>query len=100
MSAVHLIRKLERFSAFTNEDRAFLEETCSGHVRRISRGEIIISEDQTPGLAHMIVDGWAVRYKSLRDGGRAIIAFLIPGDLCDAHVALLDRMDHSIDRLI
>ena len=35
----------------------------------------------------------------LRDGSRQITAFLVPGDFCDAHITLLDQMDHSIATL-
>lgn len=37
-----------------------------------------------------------VRYRVLRDGGRQILTFTIPGDSCDAHCFLLRRMDQSI----
>jgi CRP-like cAMP-binding protein len=43
-----------------------------------------------------ILEGWAMRYKMLRDGRRQIVAFLIPGDLCDPFCFLLHRQDHSI----
>jgi CRP-like cAMP-binding protein len=33
------------------------------------------------------------------NGDRQIMAYLIPGDLCDIHVTLLDVMDHSIGAL-
>ncbi len=32
----------------------------------------------------------------LPDGSRQITAFLIPGDFCDLHIAILSEMDHSI----
>jgi CRP-like cAMP-binding protein len=43
-----------------------------------------------------MLSGWAARYKSLRDGSRQIVDFVIPGDFCDLHVALLSEMDHGI----
>ena len=45
---------------------------------------------------HLIIEGWAARYKILRDGSRQIVAFLLPGDFCDLHVAILGHMDHAI----
>jgi CRP-like cAMP-binding protein len=33
------------------------------------------------------------------DGGRQIMAWLVPGDFCDLHVAILGEMDHSIAAL-
>ncbi|WP_306461776.1 Crp/Fnr family transcriptional regulator [Salinarimonas soli] len=40
-----------------------------------------------------------MRYKLLANGNRPIMAYLIPGDLCDVHVSLLAQMDHSIATL-
>jgi CRP-like cAMP-binding protein len=48
---------------------------------------------------HLVLDGFACRYKILRDGSRQIMAYLVPGDICDLHVFLLDHMDHSLGTL-
>jgi CRP-like cAMP-binding protein len=45
---------------------------------------------------HLILEGFAFRYKVLPDGQRQIVAYLIPGDLCDLHVSILGEMDHGI----
>ena len=45
------------------------------------------------------MSGLACRYKTTADGNRQIFAFMVPGDFCDLHVALLTRMDHSIATL-
>jgi CRP-like cAMP-binding protein len=47
----------------------------------------------------VILEGFACRYKVVRDGGRQITAFLIPGDLCDLHISILGEMDHAIGAL-
>ncbi|BAM88917.1 putative transcriptional regulator, Crp/Fnr family [Bradyrhizobium oligotrophicum S58] len=47
----------------------------------------------------MILTGWAARYKSLADGRRQIVNFVLPGDTCDAQIYLLERLDHSIAAL-
>lgn len=47
----------------------------------------------------LLVEGWACRYKILRDGKRQIMAYLVPGDLCDVHIFILKQMDHSIGLL-
>jgi CRP-like cAMP-binding protein len=43
-----------------------------------------------------MLKGWAARFKTLQDGSRQIVDFVIPGDFCDLHVALLSEMDHGI----
>ncbi|BBI62030.1 hypothetical protein HSBAA_33360 [Vreelandella sulfidaeris] len=37
----------------------------------------------------LIEKGWACRYKLLENGDNHIMAFLIPGDLCDVHITIL-----------
>ena len=65
-------------------------------VRTVPAKTNILSEGERPDYVHVIVEGWAARYKTLADGSRQIVAFLIPGDFCDLHVAVLGHMDHSI----
>jgi CRP-like cAMP-binding protein len=45
---------------------------------------------------NLILEGWACRHKFLEDGRRQIMALLLPGDICDLHMFILERMDHSI----
>ncbi len=59
----------------------------------------IVSEGQAPRSMFVLLEGLACRYRMLPDGARQILTFLLPGDLCDLHVFLLRRMDHSIGTL-
>ena len=90
-----LIAKLELAGKLGEEDRELLRAVCS-RVRRIEAGSDIVSEGAKADHVHLVLSGWAARYKLVGDGSRQITAFLIPGDFCDAHVAILRRMDHSI----
>jgi CRP-like cAMP-binding protein len=90
-----LIAKLETVADLPSEDRKALTDLCSD-ARSMSARRNIIREGDRPDHVHLIVEGWAARYKLLADGSRQIIAFLIPGDFCDLHVTLLGAMDHSI----
>ncbi len=46
-----------------------------------------------------MIEGFACRYKLLPNGERQIMAWLVPGDFCDLHVAILGEMDHAIGTL-
>lgn len=59
----------------------------------------MISEGDNPVAVFLLLEGWAYRYKHLEDGSRQIMAYLIPGDLCDVRIFLFERMDHSIGLL-
>lgn len=74
-------------------------EAASRHGRRYPAGHDLIREGDAPGYVFVVLEGWAYRYKILPGGSRQIISFLIPGDFCDMHVAVLAEMDHSIAAL-
>lgn len=88
-------RKLRSLSDIQESDLAILSE-ASRERRTITPGSDIISEFDEPDDVHLITSGFAFRYKLTEEGQRQIFAYLLPGDLCDLHVALLTRMDHSI----
>ncbi len=90
-----LIDKLSGFDFVTTEDAAALEAVC-GLPRNFSARHDLIVEGDKPGPLFVVLEGWACRYKLLGDGTRQIMAFLMPGDFCDMHLSLLDRMDHNI----
>lgn len=90
-----LVMKLEHGALLTDEDRAVLQD-LSSQTRRVASRTDIISEGERPENVHLVMEGFACRYKTLADGRRQIMAFLVPGDFCDLHVAILGEMDHSI----
>jgi CRP-like cAMP-binding protein len=93
-----LISKLEQFTELSAVEKQALEDS-TGDIREFAAKEDIIEQGDSPDDLHLLVEGWASRYKILADGTRQIMAYLIPGDLCDVHVTLLERMDHSIGAL-
>lgn len=99
MAATRLIRKLEQFTTLSRDDKQALERAASTKLRRLDPREDVIREGDRPRQINLIVDGWAYRYKVLDDGRRQIVAFLVPGDLCDMRMFILKQMDHSVGAL-
>jgi CRP-like cAMP-binding protein len=93
-----LIAKLRKIVDLGEADRQALEGVCE-ETRHVARHTDIISDGDSTEYVHLILEGWAYRYQVLKDGARQITAFLIPGDFCDMHVAVLGEMDHSIGTL-
>ena len=93
-----LVAKLETRAPLAAEDVAALATLCD-EARDMEARRNIIREGDRPDHVHLMIEGWAARYKLLPDGGRQITAFLIPGDFCDLHVTILGEMDHSIATL-
>jgi CRP-like cAMP-binding protein len=59
-------------------------------------GHDIVREGDTPDAIHLVLDGFACRYKLLPNGRRQIIAHFIPGDFCNLRAFILSEMDHSV----
>lgn len=76
-------------------DRAALRLAVT-RVRDVPAHEILIDDGDRPEVVHVVLEGFACRYKLLSDGGKQIMAWLVPGDFCDLQVAVLGRMDHTI----
>ena len=93
-----LILKLEHGAKLIAEDRVRLDSVVR-HPRRVGAPHDLIHEGEAPSDVHLVLDGFACRYKDLPNGRRQIIAFLVPGDFCDFHVAILGAMDHGIKTL-
>ncbi|ORE90283.1 regulatory protein, Crp [Aurantimonas sp. 22II-16-19i] len=74
-------------------------EAIGSSGRPVKRKQDLIKEGDSPNNVHLIMEGFACRYKLLPDGRRQIMAYLVPGDFCDLHIAILGRMDHSIATL-
>lgn len=93
-----LISKLNRFVPLNEQEREALRNLARD-ARRFPRGADLICEGEQPVAVFLLLEGWAFRHKSMIDGRRQIMAYLIPGDLCDVQIFLFDQMDHSIGLL-
>lgn len=89
------VRKLADRVALSADDIAVLEDACAMD-RCFPAKHDLIREGDEPGPVFVFLEGWGCRYKILPEGGRQILAFMMPGDFCDMHTSVLDEMDHSI----
>jgi len=87
--------KLEAFTKLSSDDRAALAN-ASRNTRYVDARRDVVAEGDKPRHVHLVLDGWACRYKTLPDGKRQIVALFVPGDFCDVNVYILKHMDHSI----
>ncbi|MCA1750160.1 MAG: cyclic nucleotide-binding domain-containing protein, partial [Sphingomonadales bacterium] len=80
-----LFRKLSRFVELSKAER----EALGRFTRRTSslaRHDHLLREGDKPEKMHLLLEGWACRYKLLSDGKRQIFSYLVPGDLCDVQL--------------
>jgi CRP-like cAMP-binding protein len=92
------VEKLRGYAPMSAADEVLLRDACR-HPRTFPANYDLILEGDEPGPVFVILAGWACRYKILPGGSRQIISFMMPGDFCDMHIAVLAEMDHSIATL-
>lgn len=93
-----LIRKLEIFAALSRVDRKAIE-LLSAATRTHRPGEDLIVEGERPDCVYLLMKGWACRYKTLPDGQRQILGYILPGDTSDVFSFVVDTMCHSVAAL-
>lgn len=93
-----IIAKLEALHPLPEADKKLLFALV-GAGRAVKPGELVTREGARYKLVHVVLSGHAYRFKTLADGKRQIIGYLVPGDFCDLFGFLLDHMDHSIAAL-
>ena len=94
-----LLRKLLNFTQLSDDECNAVNQCCND-VREFAAREDVISQGDRTGGVKLLLEGFACRYKVLEDGRRQIVAYFVPGDLCDLRVFILKRMDHSIGAVI
>lgn len=92
------IRKMATFGSFTPEEQEALRR-ISAHTEQRTRGKDLVRQGDRSNSVQLLLSGWGFRYKVLKDGSRQIVGYLLPGDICDLHGTVLDRMDHSVGLL-
>lgn len=91
-----MIRRLGKYARLSSEEEAAIRQMLALPVRFAPARRDLIAEGAPPRAVFLIVSGWASQFKTLEDGRRQIVGFLLPGDTCDLNNLVLARMDHSI----
>ncbi|MBU0746196.1 MAG: Crp/Fnr family transcriptional regulator [Gammaproteobacteria bacterium] len=65
----------------------------------VEAGGALVRENQTNAQLFTLYSGWAFRYKSLSDGRRQILNFLLPGDLVGLQQEFGEVSTHGIEAL-
>ncbi|CAM3738498.1 Crp/Fnr family transcriptional regulator [Paracidovorax anthurii] len=92
-------RLRERTSAFmpvAAGELAFIEAYRCG-TQVVAAGAALIREHEPCGRLYTLYSGWAFRYKTLSDGRRQILGFLLPGDLVGLQQEFADTALHGVE---
>ncbi len=68
----------------------------SPSLQTFSAGSDIVQAGTRLDTLYIIQSGWAIRYKSIEDGRRQIMNFMLPGDIFDVQAFGELEADHSV----
>lgn len=90
------LRRTDAFTPVTAIELKFIESFRST-TTLVAAGKSIIREHQPNGKLFTLYSGWAFRFKTLSDGRRQILNFLLPGDLIGLQQEFSDNAMHGIE---
>ncbi len=90
------LRQTGVFTPVTAQELAFIEGFRSG-TSALRAGGTLIHEQNPRNKLFTLYSGWAFRYKTLSDGRRQILNFLLPGDLIGLQQEFADGAMHGIE---
>ena len=98
VSGCALSRKLDAFGPLTEQDRSALTG-LTVYTRPVGRHVVLVEQDCAADHALIVFAGFVGRHKRRASGRRQILAYLIPGDLCDRGALHGYPLDHAIETL-
>jgi CRP/FNR family transcriptional regulator len=90
------LRKTGAFMPVNAEELKFIEAFRTG-TTAVRAGGTMLYEQKPNGKLFTLYSGWAFRYKTLSDGRRQILNFLLPGDLIGLQQKFADGAMHGIE---
>lgn len=82
----------------TAQELAFIQAFRSSTVD-LAAGASIISEQHPASKLYTLYAGWAFRYKTMSDGRRQILNFLLPGDFIGLQQEFSDGPMHGVEAI-
>jgi CRP-like cAMP-binding protein len=86
------------FKPITPNELGAIIDIKRDHVALRAGTEIIRAGDECPEI-YTLYSGWAFRFKTLPDGRRQILNFLLPGDLVGLQAAMFDAAQYGVEAL-
>jgi CRP-like cAMP-binding protein len=91
-------RRLELLKFLHREDLIFADR-LTRQYEDFDKGRVLLQEGGRLQRTSFVLDGWAIRYKTVRDGGRQILNFILPGDVFGLYALLFDRSEHAVEAI-
>jgi len=92
------LRRLPLFTPQSAEELQFIEALKQDQLT-FRADSVIIGEGRTDAPLYTLLQGWGYRFKTLSDGRRQILNFLLPGDFIGVQQNMGDAITHGVNAL-
>jgi len=92
------LRTLPLFMPHAAEELALIETLKNDQVV-FAADSTVIHEGQSDAPLYTLLSGWAFRFKTLSDGRRQILNFLLPGDFIGVQQKMSDATAHGVQAI-
>jgi CRP-like cAMP-binding protein len=92
------LRPLPHFREFSRDELEFVSRFKRGELA-VDAGATVLVEGAHSAHLFTVLSGWGFRYKSLEDGRRQILNYVMPGDLIGLQGTIIGEMQHSVEAL-
>lgn len=90
------LRRKTLFQEMSPDDVDFMRKFKRGELS-VDAGSTILMEGSNSPQLFTVLRGIGLRYKSLPDGQRQVVNFILPGDFVGLQAGLMGEMKHSVE---
>lgn len=90
------LRKFDIFLPFKQDELAFMQRFKTGEMVA-EAGTQLFMEGARAAQLYTVLSGMGIRYKTLEDGRRQVIGFVMPGDFVGLQAGIMEEMCHSVE---
>lgn len=90
------LRRQSQFKSLPDDQLAFLRRLKAGEIKVEPGTQLLLEGSNSPQL-FTALEGLGVRYKTLEDGRRQVINFVMPGDFVGLQAGVMKEMQHSVE---
>ncbi|SES05733.1 cAMP-binding domain of CRP or a regulatory subunit of cAMP-dependent protein kinases [Tranquillimonas rosea] len=90
------LHKLDQFESCTDDEIRVMERFKSGELT-VEPGATLLLEGSNSPQLFTVLRGQGLRYKTLQNGRRQIINFVLPGDFLGLQAGIMREMQHSVE---
>ncbi len=90
------LRSKPAFKAMSREEVGFMLDFKIGELD-VEKGSVILLEGSSSPQLFTVLRGMGLRYKTLANGRRQVLNFIMPGDFLGLQAGLMNEMQHSVE---